>query len=220
MTIKKQWVGIILVMIMMTACTSLKHQVTLEEVILKDNVEIGVSEDTRTTIIEYMEGLGIEGDFDKDLICVMTDYSHEAVDLVHVMIEDTTVDGFVIIRNNEIVAMLGGIYYSKLYHTDLNDDGEKELLYQSTFGSGMLYLKFMVYDLENSSDYGIAFYNNNENVVLEKEEDGIYVHTYYSGFDKVAEAPLGKLILRDEALIIEGYDDDLQNMKIDVVKEK
>lgn len=207
---KKQWIWAVLVMamVMMTACGSPKHPVILEEVIFEDGVEIWVYGEMKSIVIEYLKSQGIEGDFESGLKCFQVEDDHEDIDLVHLMLENTAIDILVIVSNNDIVSMVERTYYSKLYRTDLNDDGVTELLVQSTFGSGILSHKFVVYDLKTLTESDLGFYNNNEDAVLVKEEDGVYVHTYYSGFDKVAEAPLGKLILDHKGLIIEGYEDD------------
>ncbi len=73
-----------------------------------------------------------KGDIEKSLkVGVLADSRIEEcnLQLVHIQLDYAWLNGFVIYRDNKIIGVLGGMTNDKLYLTDLNEDGKKEILF-------------------------------------------------------------------------------------------
>lgn len=202
---------VIIVLLFQVSCVGNKVDTVFVEINTDEYREITDSE-TKIKIEEISEYLrdyhevsgDIEDNLKIDIILGNKELNKEGVELVHIFLDYKWLDGYIIYKNNEIVGLLSGMTDNGLIMTDLNHDGNKEVVYKSEIGSGMRTIFISAFDFESSEVLNVSYYNKNDGIEFVVTGDRIAVYSYYYDFERMSEEPIGYLELTDEGLIIEG----------------
>ncbi|MBF4695528.1 M56 family metallopeptidase [Fusibacter ferrireducens] len=179
--------------------------VKLETYALADIEVQPVDQAVHDRIKKYMQVNGIH-DVSKDQLECALIYKEDDRDiaLVRVQLSYAWIDSIAVLEGDEVVAMLNGMSVQQFFITDLNRDGNDEILCHSNLGSGLLYHSLSLYDLQNHQSYAYTFYNDNEGIEFEAESDGVNIYSVMLNIGKRREEPLGKLVYDGKALYIDG----------------
>lgn len=165
--------------------------------------EVPVNKQTNDRIKKYMQENDIHEVPSGELECSLIhkdDYYD--VRLVRVKLSYAWIDNIAVMSGDKVVAMLSGMDGQRFFITDVNNDGNDEILYHSYMGSGMLYHNLSLFDLENHQLDTYTFYNDNKDIKFEAKSDGVYIYSMFSPGLR-SDEPLGKLVYNEDEFYME-----------------
>ncbi|PKM58456.1 MAG: hypothetical protein CVU98_00770 [Firmicutes bacterium HGW-Firmicutes-3] len=203
---------ILVTMLILVSCTGKKEDIIFRQIYTDkyiDNTKIDIDAKI-IEISKYLKSYEFQGDIEKNLTINIIDGYDEltklGIELVSVKLDYAWLDGFVVYRNNELIGLLYGMNEQGVYMTDLNNDGNMEIIYQSEFGSGISRTIINLLDLGTNKVYSAQYYNNNDGIIFDVTPIGVAVYSYYYEFERRSEEPIGYLKLTEEGLVIDGVD--------------
>ena len=167
--------------------------------------ETPVDKEINDRIKKYMQLNGSHDVGNGDLECSLIykdDYYN--VTLVRVKLSYAWIDGIAVLSGDEVVGMLSGMDGQKFFITDVNNDGNDEILYHSYIGSGFMYHSLSLFDLVSYQSHTYTFYNDDNDIKFESEPDGIYIYSMMLNPMKRSDEPLGKLVYNANDFYIDG----------------
>ncbi len=166
--------------------------------------ELPVNKDVNERIKKYMQENGIHDVPSGSLECSLIHKDdYYGVTLVRVKLSYAWIDSIAVLSGGEVIGFLNGMNGQKFFITDLNQDGDDEILYHSFMGSGLLYHSLSLFDLKSYQVHFFRFYNDNNDITFEAESDGIYIYSMMFDSSKRSDKPLGKLVYDEDSFYMD-----------------
>ena len=169
-----------------------------------------VSDNVKESITSYLrEEKSINGDIKNEIdikeIKVDLFSEEQKLQLYEVVLDYAWLHGIAVLKDNEVMGILSGMSNNGLFLADLDNDNSYEIIYNTEIGSGMLRNIIEVMEIQDGKIYNIDIYEDNKRIAIlpNKSDQRLYIHWNYFDLDRIAEEPIGYLMLKDDELIIE-----------------
>lgn len=209
----------VLVSSLLTSCNTVKNK-SLKPVYINTDLVKNVSKSSAyfNIITNYLKNEhNVKGNIEQVIIInEVNDDVLENLDLnikiFEVNLDYAWIDGIAVIKNNEVVGFLSGMTKDDLFMSDINNDGNYEIIFTGSLGSGMLYNLIQVMDTKDNKVYNITLFKENKRIKLipDNVDSKIYLYYVYNYLneEQLSEEPLGNLQLKDNKLVVEGLKED------------
>lgn len=209
---------------LLTSCNVVKNK-SLKPVYINTDLVKNVSKSSAyfKIITNYLKNEhNVKGNIEQSIIInEVNDDVLENLDLnikiFEVKLDYAWVDGIAVIKNKEVVGFLSGMTRDDLFMSDINNDGNYEIIFTGSLGSGLLYNLIQVMDTKDNKVYNITLFKENKRIklVLDDADSKIYLYYVYNYLneEQLSEEPLGNLQLKDNKLVVEGLKED-EDIKI------
>lgn len=209
----------VLVSSLLTSCNTVKNK-SFKPVYINTDLVKNVSKSSEyfNIITNYLKNEhNVKGNIEQVIIInEVNDDVLENLDLnikiFEVNLDYAWIDGIAVIKNNEVVGFLSGMTKDDLFMSDINNDGNYEIIFTGSLGSGMLYNLIQVMDTKDNKVYNITLFKENKRIKLipDNADSKIYLYYVYNYLneEQLSEEPLGNLQLKDNKLVVEGLKED------------